>query len=89
VLQIVWNWLIIFIFPFLAGVIIRFLFRNKAKGWIVSAIIGVLALAAVIAALALTSRSERYRFVLIQILCALVGSLLTGAITRVQKNQER
>ena len=84
-LQIVWNWLIVFIFPFLAGVIIRFMLRNKAKGWIVSVIIGVIAFAAAIAAVALTRWSERYWFVFIHTVCALFGSLLTGAIIRAQR----
>ena len=87
-LQIAWNWLIIFILPFMAGLIIRFLFRNKAKGWIVSLIIGILVLAAAIAAVALTVWSERCWFICIHTVCALVGSLLTGAITRVRNKQE-
>lgn len=90
VLQIVWNWMIIFIFPFLSGVIIRVLFRNKEKGWIVSVIIGVLSLVAAIAAVALTSGgNERLGLMLIQAVCALAGSLLTGAIIRVVKEQEK
>ena len=42
--QIVLNYLGIFIIPFLAGTLVRFLFRKYSKAWLITVITALLAL---------------------------------------------
>ena len=43
-LQIVWNWMMIAVFPLLAGLLFRLLLRRWRQGWLLTAAAAVLAL---------------------------------------------
>ena len=42
--QIVWNWMLIAVFPLLAGLLFRRLLRRQRQGWILTAAAAILAL---------------------------------------------
>ena len=81
--QEVLNILIIFIIPFILGVVFRVLFRNKKKGWIVSAVCGALVLAMAVIVFAIPSHgNEANGLHLWQAVCLLIGSHLSAGIIR-------
>ncbi|MBO4338497.1 MAG: hypothetical protein J5877_01080 [Clostridia bacterium] len=78
------NIFLIFIIPFVLGIVFRSLFYKKKKGWIVSAVAGGLVLiTAIINIVVYTHGNEALALILIQSVCALIGSLLTGAAVRI------
>ena len=42
--QIVWNWMLIAVFPLLAGLLFRWLLRRWRRGWILTAAAAILTL---------------------------------------------
>ena len=88
--QIVLNYLLIFILPFLAGILLRsLLFRKTARGWIVTVIAAVLALVTSIVAFAVPSHgSEANGLLMCQAICLLAGVLLAAGIDRFQHRRK-
>ena len=43
-LQIVWNWMLVAVFPLLAGLLLRWLLRRWRRGWLLTAGAAALAL---------------------------------------------
>ena len=43
-LQIVWNWMLVAVFPLLAGLLFRWLLRRWRRGWLLTAGAAALAL---------------------------------------------
>ena len=43
-LQIVWNWMLVAVFPLLAGLLVRWLLRRWRRGWLLTAGAAALAL---------------------------------------------
>ncbi len=87
--QIIVNWLVLFILPFLAGMVIRFLARKSSKGWLV-----IVAIAVVIALLAIINLGvhhniEAFFFRMYPILCALIGSLIMGVALIIVKKLKK
>ena len=88
--QIVLNYLMIFILPFLLGILLRsLLFRKKARGWIITVIAAVLAIVALIIAIAVPSHgSEANGLRMVQAICLLVGVLTAAGIIRLRHRQK-
>ena len=86
--QIVLNYLVIVIIPFLLGALIRFLFRKRSKAWLVTAITAFLAVAAFIIERTVPNHgSELYALLVVQAVCLLIGALLIGAVTRMMRRK--
>ncbi len=82
-LQIVWNIVCICVIPVLVGIILRLIFMKKQKGWIVSAVLSVLAVAASVVAIVIPSHgSEANGLLAYGAALAAVGSLVCGGIIR-------
>ena len=87
--QIILNYLMIFILPFLAGILLRSLFRKKARGWIVTVIAAVFALVTSIVAFTVPSHGSEVNGILMyQAICLLVGVLLAAGIIRLRHRQK-
>lgn len=82
-LQIVLNILEVFVLPPLAGIILRAIFLKKQKGFLVSAVLGVLTAGAAVWAFAIPSHGDETPGI---IFCmaglATVGALLCGGVNR-------
>ena len=82
-IKILWNWCCIVAFPLLAGILVRWLLRRKARAWIFTAAAAVLAVA-----LVLWTRtnpipgSEGPALMALQALCLTLGAGMTGLILR-------
>ncbi len=83
--QIIVNWLILFILPFLAGMIIRFLARKSSKGWLVTVAVAALIAVFVILNLVTNSNIESFFFRMYQIAFVFIGSLIMGLILVIVK----
>ena len=82
-LQIVWNIVCICVIPVLVGIILRLIFMKKQKGWIVSAVLSVLAVATGVVAIVIPSHgSEANGLLAYGAVLAAAGSLVCGGIIR-------
>ena len=86
--QIVLNYLLIFIIPFLLGTLIRFLFRKRSKAWMITGITALLALVEYNMISIFPSDCELHGFRTIQAICLFLGSLLIGIIARVMSRKK-
>ena len=86
--QIVLNYLGIFIIPFLAGTLVRFLFRKYSKAWLITVITALLALVQYSMISIFPNDCEVHAFRTIQVICLFLGSLLLGFITRVMSRKK-
>lgn len=85
-LQIVKNYVIIFIIPFFVGVAVRALCRRRNKSYFVTVAFAVLAVLGWIAALVIPSHgSELYVLTAIQATMAAVGASLTELVLLAQR----
>ena len=88
-MQIILNYLVIIIIPFLSGAFIRFLFSKRAKGWIVTVVFACLSLAALIIAVAVPNYgSELNGLLAVMAACLLLGSLLTAGIIKIRQRKK-
>ncbi len=87
--QIIVNWLILFILPFLAGMIIRFLARKSSKGWLVTVVVAVFIAVFVIMNLVIHSNIESFFFRMYPVAFVLIGSLTMGLILAIIKKSKR
>lgn len=84
--QIVWNYLIIFVFPALIGGGVRFLSRRRKKAWIVTAVFALLtAVAVIIAVNPPVSGNEGYGLSAVMAGCATIASFLVGLVFRIKQ----
>lgn len=82
--QILFNNFVIFVIPFLVGILARFLFRKHCKAWLFTAISIALTVAAFVVEKTVNSYgSEKYAILLAMAVSMLIGSLLVGIILRV------
>lgn len=84
---IVLNNLVVFVLPFLCGLLLRLLLRKAQKGWLVTAVFAVLTV--VTTAIAFNppvSGNEYYGIRMYQCLCAAAGSMLVGLMLRLKKS---
>lgn len=85
-LQIVKNYVIIFIIPFFVGVTVRALCRRRNKSYFVTVAFAVLAVLGWIAALVIPSHgSELYVLTAVQATMAAVGASLTELVLLAQR----
>ncbi len=88
--QILFNNFVIFVIPFLVGILARFLFRKHCKAWLVTAISIALTVAAFVVKKTVNSYgSEKYALLLAMAVSMLIGSLLVGIILRVINRKKR
>lgn len=88
--QIFFNNFVIFVIPFLVGILARFLFRKRCKAWLVTAISIALTVAAFVVEKTVNSYgSEKYALLLAMAVSMLIGSLLVGIILRVINRKNR
>ena len=88
--QIFFNNFVIFVIPFLVGILARFLFRKRCKAWLVTAISIALTVAAFVVEKTVNSYgSEKYALLLAMAVSMLIGSLLVGIILRVINRKKR
>ena len=88
--QIFFNNFVIFVVPFLVGILARFLFRKRCKAWLVTAISIALTVAAFVVEKTVNSYgSEKYALLLAMAVSMLIGSLLMGIILRVINQKKR
>ncbi len=88
--QIFFNNFVIFVIPFLVGILARFLFRKRCKAWLVTAISIALTVAAFVVEKTVNSYgSEKYALLLAMAVSMLIGSLLMGIILRVINQKKR
>lgn len=88
--QIFFNNFVIFVIPFLVGILARFLFRKRCKAWLVTAISIALTVAAFVVEKTVNSYgSEKYALLLAMAVSMLIGSLLVGIILRVINQKKR
>lgn len=89
-LQIVKNYVIIFIIPFFVGVTVRALCRRRNKSYFVTVAFAVLAVLGWIAALVIPSHgSELYALTAAQATMAAVGASLTELVLLAQRTIHR
>lgn len=89
-LQIVKNYVIIFIIPFFVGVTVRALCRRRNKSYFVTVAFAVLAVLGWIAALVIPSHgSELYVLTAVQATMAAVGASLTELVLLAQSAVHR
>lgn len=89
-LQIVKNYLIIFIIPFLVGVAVRLLCRRVNKAYFITAAFAVLAIIAWVVAFVVPSHgSELYALIAAQATTAAVGTLLLELVLQIKKAVQR
>lgn len=85
-LQIVKNYLMIFIIPFLVGVAVRLLCRRVNKAYFITAAFAVLAIIAWVVAFVIPSYgSELYALIAAQATSAAVGALLIELVLQIKK----
>lgn len=85
-LQIVKNYLIIFIIPFLVGVAVRLLCRRVNKDYFITVAFAALAIIAWAVALIVPSHgSELYALIAAQATSAAVGALLIELVLQIKK----
>ncbi len=88
--QIFFNNFVIFVIPFLVGILARFLFRKRCKAWLVTAISIALTVAAFVVEKTVNPYgSEKYALLLAMAVSMLIGSLLVGIILRVINQKKR
>ena len=88
--QIFFNNFVIFVIPFLVGILARFLFHKRCKAWLVTAISIALTVAAFVVEKTVNSYgSEKYALLLAMAVSMLIGSLLVGIILRVINQKKR
>ena len=88
--QIFFNNFVVFVIPFLVGILARFLFRKRCKAWLVTAISIALTVAAFVVEKTVNSYgSEKYALLLAMAVSMLIGSLLVGIILRVINQKKR
>lgn len=86
--QIIKNYLYIFIIPLALGVIVRVLIRKKSKAWIFSVVCAALTAAVgILFAVIDTHGDEGLGLFFIQTVCLLVGSLAAAGVSKIVKKQ--
>lgn len=82
--QIFFNNFVVFVIPFLVGILARFLFRKYCKAWLVTAISIALTVVAFVVEKTINSYgSEKYALSLAMAVSVFIGSLLMGIILRI------
>lgn len=85
-LQIVQNYLLIFIIPFLVGTAVRLLCRRVNKAYFITAAFAVLAIIAWVVAFVIPSYgSELYALIAAQATSVAVGALLIELVLQIKK----
>ncbi|MBQ8669797.1 MAG: hypothetical protein IJ508_00945 [Oscillospiraceae bacterium] len=82
------NNFVVFVLPFLCGLLLRMLLRKARLGWLVTVLFALLAvITMVIAVDPPVSGSEYYGIRVCQCLCATGGSLLVGMILKLKRRK--
>ncbi|MBQ9109424.1 MAG: hypothetical protein IJY02_05325 [Oscillospiraceae bacterium] len=82
------NNFVVFVLPFLCGLLLRILLRKARLGWLVTVLFALLAvITMVIAVDPPVSGSEYYGIRVCQCLCATGGSLLVGMILKLKRRK--
>lgn len=82
------NNFVVFVLPFLCGLLLRMLLRKARLGWLVTVLFALLAvITMVIAVDPPVSGSEYYGIRVCQCLCATGGSLLVGMILKLKSRK--
>ncbi len=83
------NNFVVFVFPFLCGLLLRILLRKARMGWLVTVLFVVLTIVTtVIAVDPPVSGSEYYGIRMYQCLCATCGSLIVEMILKLKSRKK-
>ena len=84
--QIIWNWMLIAVLPFLAGLLFRWLLRRWRRGWILTAAAAILALILFLWALTIPiPGSEGPGLWAIQAVCLTLGAGVMELILKLKR----
>lgn len=84
--QIIWNWMLIAVLPFLAGLLFRWLLRRWRRGWILTAAAAILALILFLWALTIPiPGSEGPGLWAIQAVCLALGAGAMGLVLQLKR----
>lgn len=86
--QIIKNYLFIFIIPFFAGAVVRFLCQPMKRRYLITPVIAVLAVIVWVVFYTVPSHgSELYGIIALLATCAAAGALLAGLTVRVKRRR--